>query len=71
MAVHNDHEAGWKLALAASTPHGQGGRRCHLIIVVVAVVEGEVVHHISWATARAGPSKHVGRVIGRVDRVLD
>ena len=31
-------------------------------VVVVAVV-----HHISWATARAGPSKHVGGLMGTVD----
>ena len=28
-----------------------------------------VVHHISWATARAGPSKHVGGLMGTVDVV--
>ena len=26
-----------------------------------------VVHHISWATARAGPFKHVGGLLGPVD----
>ena len=31
-------------------------------VVVVAVV-----HHISWATTRAGPSKHVGGPMGTVD----
>ena len=31
------------------------------------VVVVEVVHHISWATARAGPSKHVGGLMGTVD----
>ena len=35
------------------------------ILVVVAVV-----HHISWATARAGPSKHVGGLMGKVDVVV-
>ena len=34
----------------------------------VAVVA--VVHHISWATARAGPSKHVGGLMGTVDVVV-
>ena len=34
-------------------------------VVVVAVV-----HHISWATARAGPSKHVGGLMGTVDVVV-
>ena len=34
-------------------------------LVVVAVV-----HHISWATARAGPPKHVGGLMGTVDVVL-
>ena len=34
-------------------------------VVVVAVV-----HHISWATARAGPSKHVGGSMGTVDVVV-
>ena len=32
--------------------------------VVVAVVP-----HISWATARTGPSKHVGGLMGTVDGV--
>ena len=31
-------------------------------VVVVAVV-----HHISWTKARAGPSKHVGGLMGTVD----
>ena len=30
-------------------------------VVVVAVV-----HHMSWATARAGPSQHVGGLMGTV-----
>ena len=34
-------------------------------VVVVAVV-----HHISWATARAGPSKHVGGLMGTVDVIV-
>ena len=34
-------------------------------VVVVAVV-----HHISWATARAGRSKHVGGLMGTVDFVV-
>ena len=34
---------------------------------VVAVAE---IHHISWATARAGPSKHVGGLMGTVDVVV-
>ena len=34
-------------------------------VVVVAVV-----HHISWATARAGPSKRVGGLMGTVDIVV-
>ena len=29
-----------------------------------------VVHHIPWATARAGPSKHVRGVMGTVDVVV-
>ena len=29
-----------------------------------------VVHHISWATARAGPSKHVGGLMCTVDIVV-
>ena len=29
-----------------------------------------VVHHISWATSRAGPSKHVGGLMGTVDVVV-
>ena len=33
-------------------------------VVVVAVV-----NHISWATARVGPSKHVGGLMGTVDVV--
>ena len=34
------------------------------------VVVVSVVHHISWATARAGPSKHVGGLMGTVDVVV-
>ena len=34
-------------------------------VVVVAVV-----HHISWGTARAGPSKHVGGVMATVDVIV-
>ena len=34
-------------------------------IVVIAVV-----HHISWATARAGPSKHMRGLVGTVDVVV-
>ena len=34
-------------------------------VVVVAVV-----HYISWATARAGPSKHVGGLMGTVDVIV-
>ena len=34
-----------------------------LVVVVV-------VHHISWATARAGPSKRVGGLMGTVDIVV-
>ena len=34
-------------------------------VVVVAVV-----HNISWATARAGPSKHVGGLMGTVGVVV-
>ena len=34
-------------------------------VVVVAVV-----HHISWATALAGPSKHVGGLMGTADVVV-
>ena len=33
------------------------------------VVVLAVVHHIAWATARAGPSKHVGGLTGTVDVV--
>ena len=31
-------------------------------VVVIAIV-----HHISWATARAGPPKHIGGLMGTVD----
>ena len=34
-------------------------------VVVVAVV-----HHFSWATARDGPSNHVGGLMGTVDVVV-
>ena len=34
-------------------------------LVIVAVV-----HHISWGTARTGPSKHVGGLMGAVDVVV-
>ena len=34
------------------------------------VVLVAVVHHISWATARAGPSKHMGGLMGTVDVVV-
>ena len=34
------------------------------------VVVAAVVHHISWATARAGPSKQVGGLMGTVDVVV-
>ena len=29
-----------------------------------------VVHHISWATARAGQSKHVGGLMGTADVIV-
>ena len=34
------------------------------------VVAVAVIHHISWATARAGPSKHAGGLMGTVDVVV-
>ena len=34
------------------------------------VVVVTVVHRISWAMARAGPSKHVGRLMGTVDVIV-
>ena len=34
------------------------------------VVVGAVVHHISWATARAAPSKHMGGPMVTVDVVV-
>ena len=34
------------------------------------VVVAAVVHHILWTTARAGPSKHVGGLMGTVDVVV-
>ena len=34
------------------------------------VVGVAVVHHISWATARAGPSKNVGGLMGTVNAVV-
>ena len=38
--------------------------------VVVVVVVASVVHHMSWAAARAGPSKHVGPLMGRTERPI-
>ena len=35
------------------------------VVVVVAVV-----HHISWAAVRVGPSKHVVRLMGRAERPI-
>ena len=35
------------------------------VVVVVAVV-----HHTSWAAVRAGPSKHMGRLMGRAERPI-
>ena len=29
-----------------------------------------VVHHMSWAAVRAGPSKHMGRLMGRPERPI-
>ena len=34
------------------------------------VVVAAVINQISWATARAGPSKHVGGLMGTVDVVV-
>ena len=34
------------------------------------VVVGPVVHHISWAAVRAGPPKHMGRLMGRAERPI-
>ena len=33
------------------------------------VVVAAVINQISWSTARAGPSKHVGGLMGTVDVV--
>ena len=38
-----------------------------LMGTVDAVVVVAVVHHISWAAVRAGPSKHMGRLMGRAE----
>ena len=35
------------------------------VVVVVAIV-----HYISWAAVRAGPSKHMGRLMGRAERPI-
>ena len=35
----------------------------------VVVVEA-VVHHISWAAVRAGPSEHMGHLMGRAERAI-
>ena len=34
------------------------------------VVAVAAVHHISWATARAGPSKRVGGLMGMVEVIV-
>ena len=34
------------------------------------IVVAAIVHHISLATARAGPSKHLGGLMGTVDVVV-
>ena len=36
----------------------------------VVVYRSMVVHHISWAAARAGLSKHAGRHVDRMDVVV-
>ena len=41
-----------------------------LMGTVDAVVVVAVVHHISWAAVRAGPSKHMGRLMGRAERPI-
>ena len=36
----------------------------------VDVVEVVSAVHISWAAVRAGPSKHMGRLMGRAERPI-
>ena len=43
-------------------PKHVGGLMGTVDVVVVAVI-----HAISWAAVRAGPSKHMGRLMGRVE----
>ena len=38
--------------------------------VDVEVVVAAVVQHISWAAVRAGPSKHMSRLMGRAERPI-
>ena len=37
----------------------------------VDVVVVSVIHHISWAAVRAGPSKHMSRLMGRAERPIE
>ena len=41
-------------------PHGRGARHS----------SSSIVHRMSWATVRAGPSKHTGRLKGRAERPI-
>ena len=54
---------------ARGPPYGQRGRRSSST-VEVEVYSCTVVDHISWAAARAGPCKHVGSPMGRLDVVV-
>ena len=36
----------------------------------VDVVAVAVLHHISWAAVRAGLLKHMGRLMGRAERLI-
>ena len=36
----------------------------HVVVVVA------MLHHITWAAIQAGPSKHMGRVMGRAERPI-
>ena len=41
-----------------------------VVVVVVVVVLAVAVHDISLAAVRAGPSKHMGRLMGRAERPI-
>ena len=53
--------------------HGPGRPVKHvggLMGTVDVVVVVAVVHHVSWAAVRAGPSKHIGPLMGRAERPI-